>query len=37
MKAGTITQAEAVRQIYAWFTSAVLLEKMVKVPSVPQA
>jgi hypothetical protein len=37
MKAGTLTQAEAVRQIYAWFTSAVLLEKMVKVPGAPQA
>ncbi|MDD5302769.1 MAG: hypothetical protein PHS14_06620 [Elusimicrobia bacterium] len=32
LKAGAITQAEAVRQIYAWFTSALLIEKMLKVP-----
>jgi hypothetical protein len=37
MKAGTVTQAEAIRQIYAWFTSAVLLQKMMRVPGGPQA
>lgn len=30
MKAGTITQAEAVRQIYAWFTSALIIQKILK-------
>ena len=37
MNAGTITQAEAVRQIYAWFTTAVLLEKILSVPARPQS
>ena len=30
MKAGTITQAEAVRQIYAWFTSALIIQEILK-------
>lgn len=31
MKAGTVTQADAVKQIYAWFNAAQLAEQVLKV------
>lgn len=34
MKAGTITQAEAVRQIYSWFNSALIIQKILSYPAI---